>query len=410
MERTPLTESEINSLVTEGATQALATGKRVLVIIPDTSRSAPIPQAFSAINRLAVEKHCHVDFLIALGTHPQLTDSEIESLVGMPLKQVAKDFPGVHIWNHHWEDRHQLVEIGKLSSSEVDVLSSGLINDEIPIRINKLALEYDHILICGPVFPHELAGFSGGAKYFFPGIAGEEVINRTHWIGALATAMLTIGIKDTPMRRIINRAAEFIKTPVTYIAFGMLGHDTLGIFSGELESTWSKAVELSSEINIKTVPKPYKSVLSMPSSMYTEIWTAGKAMYKLESVVEDGGELIIYAPWVKEFSITHNDTIMAVGYHVRDYLTSQWDRFSDYPKAALAHSTHVKGTGKFINGCEIPRINVFLATGIPEEICRKVNIGYRNPAEINPDDWKNAEAQGRLFVPNAGEILYRLSD
>jgi lactate racemase len=144
--------------------------------------------------------------------------------------------------------------------------------------------------------------------------------------------------------------------------------------------------------------------------MYTEIWTAGKAMYKLESVVEDGGELNIYAPWVTEFSITHNETIMAVGYHVRDYLTSQWERFSDYPKAALAHSTHIKGTGMLKDGKEIPRINVILATGISKEICEKVNLGYRNPAEINPDDWKNGEAQGKLFVPNAGEILYRLSD
>jgi lactate racemase len=222
--------------------------------------------------------------------------------------------------------------------------------------------------------------------------------------------MLTIGIKDTPMRRIVDRAADFIKTPVTFIAFGMLGHETLGIFSGELEPTWSKAVELSSEINIHYVTKRYKSVLSMPATMYTEIWTAGKAMYKLESVVDDGGELIIYAPWVTEFSITHNDTIMAVGYHVRDYLTSLWGRFSDYPKAALAHLTHIKGTGKMKGGIEIPRINVILATGISKEKCEKVNLGYKDPALINPDDWKNGEAQGKLFVPNAGEILYRLAE
>ncbi len=410
MANQPLTGSEIEALISRGILPALISGGKTLVLIPDTTRSAPIPAAFKVINRLAAERNCRVDYLIALGTHPALSDSEIETLVGASLEKVHKDFPGIHIWNHNWADNNQLAHIGTIPADEVDDLSSGLMKEDIPVRINKIIFDYDQLVVCGPVFPHEVAGFSGGAKYFFPGIAGEEIIHLTHWLGALATAMRTIGIKETPVRRVINRAADFIKIPVTHIAFCMQGHETLGVFSGELDSAWSAAVALSAEVNIRYVPRQYKSVLSMPAPMYDELWTAAKAMYKLESVVEDGGELIIYAPWLTEISRTHHDSIVEVGYHVRDYFLSRWDHFSRYPLASLAHSTHVKGAGLMENGMEKPRINVILATGISKQMCEKINLGYRNPAEINRAEWENGDSQGKLFVPEAGETLYQFLD
>jgi hypothetical protein len=144
--------------------------------------------------------------------------------------------------------------------------------------------------------------------------------------------------------------------------------------------------------------------------MYDELWVAGKCMYKLEPVVADGGELIIYGKHVKEVSVTHGPLIRKIGYHTRDYFLAQMERFTDIPGGILAHSTHVRGRGAFENGVEKPRIQVTLATGIPEEECRAVNLGYRDPASIHPEEWENREAEGYLCVPNAGEILYRLKD
>jgi len=144
--------------------------------------------------------------------------------------------------------------------------------------------------------------------------------------------------------------------------------------------------------------------------MYEELWVAGKCMYKLEPVVADGGELIIYGEHIKEISVTHGRLIKQIGYHTRDYFTAQMDRFKDIPGGILAHSTHVRGGGSFENGIEKPRVQVTLATGIPEAECAAVNLGYRDPASINPDEWKNREAEGYLLVPNAGEILYHLEE
>jgi nickel-dependent lactate racemase len=144
--------------------------------------------------------------------------------------------------------------------------------------------------------------------------------------------------------------------------------------------------------------------------MYDELWVAGKCMYKLEPVVADGGELIIYAPHMREISVTHGHNIEKIGYHVRDYFTKQWDRFRDFPWGVLAHSTHVRGTGTFENGIERPRVQVTVASQIPREVCERINLGYRDPASIDIESFANREHEGILLVRKAGEHLYRLND
>jgi hypothetical protein len=142
--------------------------------------------------------------------------------------------------------------------------------------------------------------------------------------------------------------------------------------------------------------------------MYDELWTGGKCMYKLEPVLADGGELTIYAPHISEVCVTHGKVLMEVGYHCRDYFLRQWDRFKEYPWGVLAHSAHVYGVGTFENGVEKPRARVTLATGIGPDLCRRINLGYRDPRSIRPEDYAGREEEGVLLVPKAGEMLFQL--
>src|SRR5919197_3743022 len=103
-------------------------------------------------------------------------------------------------------------------------------------------------MICGPVFPHEVAGFSGGAKYLFPGIAGPDIINFSHWLGARVTSMATIGVKDTLVRRVIHRAAEFVPVPLLHIALVLKGHDLHVLYIGPHSEAWSAAADLSAQL------------------------------------------------------------------------------------------------------------------------------------------------------------------
>ena len=216
-------------------------GKRVLVIIPDGTRSAPTPLLFQLLWRLIGPRVARLDYLVALGTHPPMSEEDIDRLLGVPAAERAASYPKTRIFNHRWNDPEALQTIGTIPSDEMASLTGGLIAGDLPVRINKLALQYDQLLICGPVFPHEVVGFSGGAKYLFPGIAGAEIIDATHWLGALATCMKTIGIKDTPVRRVIHRAAQFLQTPLLCAATVMKGQELHGMYVGSHLEAWSAA-------------------------------------------------------------------------------------------------------------------------------------------------------------------------
>ena len=387
-------------------------GKRVLVIIPDGTRSAPTPLLFQLLWKSIGRRVARLDYLVALGTHPPMSDDDIDKLVGVPAAERAVSYPKTRIFNHRWDDPEALQTIGTIPSDEMASLTGGLISGDLPVRLNKLALQYDQLLICGPVFPHEVVGFSGGAKYLFPGIAGAEIIDATHWLGALATCMKTIGIKDTPVRRVIHRAAQFLQTPLLCAAMVMKGQELHGMYVGPHLEAWSAAADLSSLLNVVTVPRAFHRVLSMPSTIYDDLWTAAKAMYKTESAIADGGEVIIYAPHIREVSYTHGKLIDQVGYHVRDYFLKQPDRFKGIPGSIKAHSTHVKGAGEYdaASGVEVPRITVTLATGIPKERCERINLGFADYRTIDPSAWAGREDEGILLVPHAGEVLYRADD
>ncbi len=386
------------------------TNQRVLVLIPDHTRTVPLPLLFRGAMR-ALDDAAAVTVMVALGTHVPLDDAHLLRLVGLTAEEKARDYPRVRIVNHAWYEPDTLVSIGTLSQARIEEIAGArwhpTLGGDVDVRLNRAAVEADHVLILGPTFPHEVVGYSGGAKYLFPGISGHDMINVTHWLGALAGVRGTIGIKHTPVRDMIHAAAELLHTPVTLAAVVVEGKDLAGVFIGEHERAWSAAADLSSERHVRWVDRPFDRVLSCAPPMYEELWTAGKAMYKLEPALAEGGELIIYAPHLSEVSAVHGEHIEAIGYHVLEYFLKQWDRFSAIPLGVLAHSTHVRGDGRFEDGVEYPRAKVTLASRIPPEKCTALSLGYLDPAGIDPAEWIGREDEGILYVAKAGETLYR---
>jgi nickel-dependent lactate racemase len=405
-----MTEAEARAVIEEALQATPLDGKRVLIIIPDGTRSGPVPMMFRLLHERLGDRAAALDYLIALGTHQPMSEDAINQLVGISAADRSGRYSNVRLFNHRWDLPETFVGVGTISRPEIEDITGGLMHDEVEVRLNRLVFDYDQIVICGPTFPHEVAGFSGGNKYFFPGIGGPEVINFSHWLGAVITSYEVIGTRDTPVRRVIDRAASFIKRPKLCLSMVVKGEDLAGLYSGTPEEAFAAAADLSSRIHILWVDKPFRRVLSVMPKMYDDIWTAAKGMYKLEPAVADGGEVIIYAPHIDEISYTHGRLIDEVGYHTRDYFLKQWDRFKHYPGGVLAHGTHLKGIGAFDSetGVERPRISVTLATRVPEERCRRVNLGYLDPDSIRLDEWRNRESEGILLVPKAGEMLYRI--
>jgi len=405
-----LDREAINHTLVEGLAEKFK-GQRCLVLIPDRTRSLPLPDLFKMLVEILHET-AQLDFMVALGTHPILSEDQLNKLVGITPQERKAIYQHVHIFNHDWQNPESLTSIGVMEKDEIQSIAGDHWHESLPsqidIRINKAVHEYDHIIILGPTFPHEVVGFSGGAKYLFPGISGPEMINATHWLGALATVVGTIGIKQTPVRDMIHAAARRLNASITLIALVVEGVDLAGIFIGDLFEAWGAAADASSVRHIRWVDRPYHRVLSKAPEMYDELWTAAKAIYKMEPAVAHGGEIILYAPHLKTVSATHEKYIYEAGYHVLPYFLENWEECKHIPLGVLAHCTHLRGSGRMENGIEQPNIQVTLASKISAEDCDRLNLGYLDPAKVDVSAWKNREDEGILYVPKAGEILFKL--
>ena len=405
-----LSEDACRQVVAATIDQAQPDGRRVLVIIPDHTRTCPLPMMARLVHSALAGRAEKLDFLIALGTHPPMSDERIDSLLGIEPGRREDVLPGCEVFNHEWDNPQALAKIGTLTSDHVNTISEGRFAMDVDVTVNKRALDYDLAIVLGPVFPHEVVGFSGGAKYFFPGICGPELLNFFHWLGAVITNPKIIGNKWTPVRKVVDRAAAMVPAERRALCLVVKGKDLAGLYHGTPEEAWSAAADLSRQVHISYQDRAYHTVLSCAPKMYDDLWTGGKCMYKLEPAVADGGRLIIYAPHITEVSVTHGKEIRLIGYHTRDYFLKQWDRFKHHPWGILAHSTHVKGIGTYDHGVEKPRVDVILATGIPEEVCKEINLGFMDHREIDPADYGGREREGVLHVPKAGETLYRWKD
>ncbi len=405
-----LSAEAIRGVVRGLCAQSEFTGQRVLVIVPDATRTAPVGPVFKTLFAEIAGRVAALDVMVALGTHPPMTEAAICERLEFTPEERAGTYAAVQLLNHDWNNPDALREIGVIPAAEIAGLSGGLFAMDVPVRINKRVLDYDRIVIIGPVFPHEVVGCSGGNKYLFPGVSGPEVLNFFHWLGAVITNPMIIGNKWTPVRKVVDRAAALV--PVEKLCFCLVvdGGNFAGLFAADPVTAWDAASDLSRDRHVVTRPRPFHTVLSRAPAMYDELWVGGKCMYKLEPVVADGGELIIYAPHIHEISTTHGALIREIGYHCRDYFLKQWDRFKDYPWGVIAHSTHVRGIGTYENGIERCRVRVTLATGIPEAVCHEINLGYRDPTSIRIEDFENREDEGVLYVAKAGEMLYHLED
>jgi nickel-dependent lactate racemase len=387
-------------------------GRHVVVLVPDGTRSAPVPMMLRLLHDVLADRARRIDVLVALGTHQPMDDAALDVLVGASGIGRARLLPKMTVLNHEWSNPGTYADLGTITGEQVAELSEGRLCAPVDVRINRLVAEADLALVCGPVFPHEVVGFSGGNKYFFPGVSGPEVIDLSHWLGALITSHDIIGTRGiTPVRRLIDHAAGMIPTPRLCLAMVVKpgGTELNGLYAGTPEEAWAAAADLSAQVHVRYVDRPYKTVLSVMPRRYEDMWTAAKGMYKMEPVIADGGEVIVYAPHIDRFSVTHGALLAEIGYHTRDYFLAQWDRFRDYPLGVLAHSTHLRGQGTFEADVERPRIRVTLATGISEEVCAAHGLGYRDPDTIDVRQWADNPDPDVLMVPEAGEILYRLT-
>jgi len=397
--------------IVEQALAMIGPGERVLAIIPDKTRDDNTDILFPVATKLLGERRVKsFDALVAQGTHPPMTPEQKLAKVGLA------EFSG-SLFDHRWDRPDDLIQLGQLSSEQVSSLTNGLINDAVPVSLNKLLAPgiYDTILIFGATVPHEVAGFAGGAKYFFPGVAGPELTHMTHWLGALAGIEHIIGNVDTPTRRLIEAAADLVPARIISLNTVVSRNDdgrlvTYGLFAGDVREAFRQAAAVSSQVHIRYTDRKYKRVVARLDPHYDEMWVGGKASYKLGAIIEEGGELIIYAPHLTKLSETHGALIEKYGYapleSVRDMLGVSPELRENL--CIAAHLAHVSYAGRTdASGHIVPRYQITMATGLDEATCHRVRLGHLDHHHLPWSDF--VSDPHTLIVENAGRDLYKVS-
>lgn len=404
-----LSPSTLREIV-EHALTVIQPGERVLAIVPDKTRDDNtdllFPFASELLDQRGVKKF---DVLVAQGTHPPMSEQQKLNKLGLA------SFRGT-LYDHLWDDADELVTLGELSAEQVSALTGGLLTKPVAVSLNKLMAPgiYDTVLVFGGTVPHEVAGFAGGAKYFFPGVAGPELTHMTHWLGALAEIENIIGQVETPTRRMIEAATEFVQARIISLNTVVSRESsdrlrTYALFAGDVREAFRRAAEVSRGVHIRFTGRKYKRVIAILDSHYDEMWVGGKASYKLGAIVEDAGELLIYAPHLTQLSETHGGLIEKYGYAplevVRDMIGASKELQENL--CIAAHLAHVSyASRKDETGKVVPRYKITMATGLSEETCRRVNLGYLDPHEFNLDSFRNDP--DTLIVENAGRDLFKV--
>src|SRR6185437_8645924 len=391
-----LSPSKLREIIKQ-ALLHVAPGARVLAIVPDKTRddntSLLFPFAAEILSERGVAKY---DALVAQGTHPPMTGGDKLSKTGLVRDKSA----GVgEIFDHQWNVPDELTTIGELSAADVTRLTDGLINDAVNVTVNRRLAPgvYDTIIIFSATVPHEVAGFAGGAKYLFPGVAGPDLTHATHWLGALATIENVIGRIETPTRHMIEAAADFVEPRIITLN-SVLTRDnvnrlrTHALFAGDFREAFRRAAEVSRQVHIRYTGRKYKRVVALLDEHYDELWVGGKASYKLGGIIEEGGELIIYAPHLRSISETHGRLIEKYGYAPLDRVREMVALSSELQNnlAVAAHLAHVSYAGqRDETGRVVPRYRITMASALDEETCRRVHLGFMDYRKFRREDYES---------------------
>lgn len=343
-------DREICDFVKESLARTGRPIKKALIVPPDFTRSHSYGGRLTAMYYALLKDRCEVAVMPALGTHSPLTDDEIGTFFG---GEIPLDCFRVHRW------RTDVLEIGEVPSDFVREATEGLYDRPIRIEINKMLLDrdLDVIISIGQVVPHEIAGMANYTKNILVGCGGEDIINKTHIIGAVYGMEKLIGRPDNPVRRIFNYVQDHFlrKLPIQYVltvtSASEDGVRLEGIFAGNQRDVFEAAAQCSIRKNITLLDKPVGHVVAyLDEEEFKSTWLGNKAIYRTRMAIADGGKLTILAPGVRVFGEDpENDRIIRrYGYVGREAVLRSMHH-SDMSRnlSAAAHLIHGSTDGRF---------------------------------------------------------------
>ncbi len=381
--------------------EKLGNKKKVLVIPPDITRF----YSYSGIITKCIYlyyKEALTDILPSIGTHFPMTEEEITKMY----EGIPKHLFRVHNW------RKDLATLGEVPSEYINKVSEGKLNYSWPAQVNKIIAEgnYDLIISVGQVVPHEVVGMANYNKNIFVGTGGTEGINKSHFLGAVYGMERMMGRADTPVRRVLNYASEHFSNhlPILYI-LTVVGKDNSGkiapkgLFIGDDFNNFKQASALSLKVNFQILNQPLKKVVVfLEPQEFKSTWLGNKSIYRTRMAIDDGGELIILAPGLKEFGEdkTIDSLIRKYGYKTTPEILEFVNENEDLQKnlSAAAHLIH---------GSSENRFNITYCPGhISREEINSVNYNYADLIKMIKKYDPKKLVDGLNVMKDGEEIFY----
>jgi nickel-dependent lactate racemase len=401
-----LTEAEIETYLDKLAAKIIASGtENLLLIPPDYTRKSSALGVITEKLYFKLEAEIKkIDILPALGTHDPMDADGLKSMFG--------EIPIENFLEHNW--RTATIKVGEIPASKMKEFSEGELNEALTLEVNKnlFSEKYDLIISIGQVIPHEVVGMANYTKNIVVGCGGDQIINKSHFLGALSGMEKIMGKDHSPVRKLydycqkkfldqlpllylmtVNSAVSDKKTGLTEIK---------GIFTGSSRKTFEKAVFLSQQENIIKIEKaPKKVVVYLKKDKFKSTWIGGKAIYRTRMAVADDGELIIIAPGIYKFGEDKiiDKLIRKYGYRGTEKTLESLHDNQDLEEnlSAAAHLIHGSSEGRFEISLASPKLSRKEVEG--------VNFNYLDYQQTI-EKYKIDELENGFNNVNGEEIFY----
>jgi nickel-dependent lactate racemase len=379
--------------------------KKVLLLPPDHTRLNSMAGPISAmVYEKLTGEGAQVDILPTLGTHNPMTEAQLRMMFGesIPLEAFK-----VHDW------RNDVTRKGEIPGEMLSELSGGKVDYSISVEVNKLLFDgYDLILSIGQIVPHEVVGMANYTKNIVVGAGGSDIINKSHFLGAVCNMETILGRTDTPVRKLFNHAADAFLSdlPISYILTVMeqdyaSGEMHMrGFYAGDDDECYNAACELARTVNIILLDRePTKVVVYLDPHEFQSTWLGNKAVYRTRMAIADEGELIVLAPALKEFGEDHtiDRLIRKFGYRGTPATLEAAEKDEELRNnlGAAAHLIHGSSEGRF---------SITYCPGADTTLDEIRSVGFEAVAydemvaRYNPDELKD----GFNTMPDGEEIFY----
>ena len=401
-----LAQEEIEDYLNKLAAEIKAAGVESLLLIPpDYSRksSALGPLTETLYFKLA-DQIAEIKVLPASGTHDPMDRESLKAMFG--------EIPAAAFLAHNW--RTETIKVGEIPAAKMKEFSEGELTEAIPLEINKHLFDdkFDLIISIGQVIPHEVVGMANYTKNIVVGCGGNQIINKSHFLGALAGMEKIMGNDHSPVRKLYDYCQRqfldqlpllylmTVNSPISDQKTGLT--EIKGIFTGSSRKSFEKAVALSQQENIIKVEKPLqKVVVYLKEDKFKSTWIGGKAIYRTRMAVADGGELIIIAPGIHKFGEDQEIDRLLRKYGYRgteitlDYLHKNKDLQENL--SAAAHLIHGSSEGRFTISLASPKLS--------QQEIENINFNYLDYQQTI-EKYKIDELENGFNHVNGEEIFY----